>query len=215
MTVGELLDTSGPPIVVPEWQRNYSWNKTSVTCAWLDLQAYADRFAQNQRLSGERMLGMVYLAQHDGTQILLDGQNRIATATILLASVRDFVARYSGHDAVRLQQKYIRTFNPVTGQASYKLLLNRFDQGFFQREIQDTPIRGVQTPEPQIQSHNLIWQAKRIFSDRLEQYCGNQGNARLALARTLRVVTILTEHTAVMATLSEWTTRMRYPVNHP
>jgi hypothetical protein len=215
MTVGELLDTSGLPIVVPEWQRNYSWNKTSVACAWLDLQAFVDRFPQNQRLSDEHTLGTVHLAQHDGTQILLDGQNRISTATILLAALRDFVARHSGHEAVRVQQKYIGTFNPVTGQASYKLTLNRFDQGFFQREIQDTPIKGVQTPEPQIESHRLIWQAKRIFGDRLEQYCGSQRNAKLALAQALRVQTALTEHTVVSATLSEWTTRMRYPVNHP
>jgi hypothetical protein len=215
MTVGELLDTSGPPIKAPEWQRNYSWNKTSVECAWLDLQAFMDRFPQNRRLSGEHTLGSVHLAQHEGTQIILDGQNRIATATILLAALRDFVARYSGREAVRVQQKYIRTFNPLTGQATYKLLLNRFDQDFFQREIQDTPIEGVQTPRPQIESHKFIWQAKRIFGERLEQYCGNQRNPKLTLAQALRVQTALTEHTVVMATLSEWTTRLRYPVEHP
>jgi uncharacterized protein with ParB-like and HNH nuclease domain len=215
MTIGELLDMSDPPIVVPEWQRNYSWNKTSVTCAWLDLQAFVDRFRPDQRLMGERTLGAVHLAQHDKTQILLDGQNRIATATILLASVRDFVARHSGHHAVRLQQKYIGTFNPMTGQPSYKLTLNRFDHGFFQREILETPIQGVQTPQPQIESHKFIWQAKRVFGERLEQYCGNQRNEKLALAQALRVQTALTEHTVVMATLSEWTTRLRYPVEHP
>lgn len=215
MTIGELLDTSGPPIVVPEWQRNYSWNETSVACVWLDLQAFADRFPQNERITSERMLGVVNLARHDRRQILLDGQNRIATATILLAALRDFITQYAGGEAVRVQQKYIRTFNPTTGQASYKLTLNRFDEGFFRREIQDTPISGVHTPEPQIESHKFIWQAKRVFSARLEQYCGNQGNPRLELARALRVETVLTEHTVVMATLSEWTTRMRYPVNHP
>jgi hypothetical protein len=215
MTVGGLLDTSGAPIVVPEWQRNYSWDKTSVECVWLDLQAFADRFPQNQRPSGERMMGVVHLAQHAGTQVLLDGQNRIATATILLAALRDFLARHSGQEAIRVQQKYIRTFNPATGQASYKLTLNRFDQGFFQREIQDTPLRGVHTLEPQIMSHKYIWQAKRVFSARLEQYCANQRNPRLELARALRVETVLTDFTVVMATLSEWTTRMRYPVSHP
>jgi hypothetical protein len=215
MTVGELLDMSAPPIIVPEWQRNYSWNKTSVACVWLDLRAFVDRFPEDQRLTGERTLGTVHLAQHDKTQILLDGQNRIATATIMLAALRDFVANYVGHHAVRLQQKYIGTFDPATGETSYKLTLNRFDEGFFQREIQDAPIKRVETPQPQIESHKFIWQAKRVFGEGLEQYCGSQGDEKLALAQALKVETALTEHTVVMATLSEWTTRLRYPVEHP
>lgn len=215
MTIGALLDTSDPPIVVPEWQRNYSWNQTSVACVWLDLQAFVDRFPPNQRLAGERTLGSVHLAQHDKTQVLLDGQNRIATATILLATLRDYVAGHAGHHAVRLQQKYIRTFDPKTGEASYKLTLNRFDQGFFQREIQDAPIKGVATPQPQIESHKFIWQAKRVFSERLEQCCGSRASPAQALAQALRVETALTEHTVVTATLSEWTARLRYPVEHP
>jgi len=27
-TIGDLLSMTSPPIVVPEWQRNYSWTTT-------------------------------------------------------------------------------------------------------------------------------------------------------------------------------------------
>jgi hypothetical protein len=215
MTVGELLNMSGPPIVVPRWQRNFSWGKTEVECLWLDLQSFADRHQGTSIAGRERLLGSVLLAQLNNTQILLDGQNRVATATILLSVIRDFAARYDGREAIRIQRKYIREFDPATGSANYKLTLNRFDQAFFQREIQDTPLAGRQTPQPQIESHRLIWQARNVFLDRLGKLCCSHGNDRAVLAQALRIETVLTEHTKVEASLSEWTDRMRYPVNHP
>ena len=59
------------------------------------------------------------------------------------------------------KQKYIGTFNPMRrASPATNSILNRFDHGFFQREILETPIQGVQTPQPQIESHKFIWQAE-------------------------------------------------------
>ena len=215
MSVGELLDMSSPPIIVPEWQRNFSWGKTEVECLWLDMLASADHQSPRGKCLSEHSLGSIRLAQHNGTQVLLDGQNRLATVTILLSVIRDFVAQYRGHEAVRIQKQYIRDFRPATGTASYKLTLNRFDQAFFQREIQETPLAGRQTPQPQIHSHRHIWQARNVLADRLKQRCGGSCSNRVILEKALGIETILTRHTQVAASLSEWSDRMRLPVNHP
>lgn len=215
MSVGELLDMSGPPIVVPEWQRKFSWGKTEVECLWLDMLTFADQQAPAARHAPERSIGSVRLAQHNGTQILLDGQNRLATVTMLLSVIRDFVVQFRGREAVRIQQRYIRDFEPATGSVRYKLTLNRFDQDFFRREVQESPPAGHQTLRPQIHSHRLIWEARNVLADRLEHWCGGSCGNRAILEKALRIETILTRHTKAAVSLAEWSDRMRLPVNHP
>jgi hypothetical protein len=215
MSVGELLDMSGPPLVVPDWQRKFSWGKTEVECLWLDMLGLAGHDSPRGKHPPEHSLGSIRLARLDGSQILLDGQNRLASATILLSVIRDFVVQYQGHEAVRIQKQYIRDFRPATGTACYKLTLNRFDQDFFRSEIQDAPPAGHQTPQPQIHSHRLIWQARNLLSDGLVKQCGGPCASRTVLDRALRVEAALVEQTKVTVALAEWTDRMRLPVNHP
>jgi hypothetical protein len=213
MTIQELLDLRGPPLVVPEWQRRFSWDRTEVECFWLDLMGLAAHTPGSD--SREHNLGLVLLARHNGVQILLDGQNRVALTTILLSVIRDLVVQYRGYEAIRIQQRYIADFDPATGTTGYKLSLNRFDQDFFRREIQDTPPAGRETPKPQIHSHRLIWQARNLLNDRLLRQCGGPCTSRAVLDRALRVETALVEQTRVTVALAEWTDRMRLPVNHP
>jgi len=214
-TIGELLNTKGLPIVVPEWQRNYSWDRTEVECFWLDLQAFSERYPGARITGREYFFGSVLLAQYNNTLVLLDGQNRVASAMILLSVIRDCVSQSSSYDAARIQQKYIRDFSPATGSANYKLTLNRYDQAFFQQEIQDAPAAGRPTPEPLTESHRLIRQARSLLLDRMEKQGCDSGNGKAGLAAALRIQKVLTDHTVVMTSLSKWTARMRLPVNHP
>lgn len=88
-TIGSLLATTSPRIEVPEWQRSYSWDTTQVETFWNDLLTFSDRYPANTIQGQEYFLGSIVLVTRPDAVELLDGQQRIATATILLSVLRD------------------------------------------------------------------------------------------------------------------------------
>src|SRR5680860_387979 len=110
-----LLSTTSPRIEVPEWQRSYSWDAAQIETFWQDLVAF-DQHYPDDNISGEEyFLGSIVLVTGGATNLLLDGQQRLATATILLSALRDARKSYVGDAATRLQSKYISDFDDASG----------------------------------------------------------------------------------------------------
>jgi uncharacterized protein with ParB-like and HNH nuclease domain len=88
-TVGELLSTiSRSRIVVPTFQRGYEWAKKHVEAFWIDIQKF-EKERDSKTGSKKYFLGpIVVLEKPDDVIELLDGQQRLATATILLSVLR-------------------------------------------------------------------------------------------------------------------------------
>jgi len=55
-SVGNLLSMTNPAIIVPDWQRNYSWRTEHVETLWNDIVRFSDR-------SGETLSDEYFLAQ--------------------------------------------------------------------------------------------------------------------------------------------------------
>src|SRR5688572_17002697 len=73
---------------VPRYQRSYSWSDDEIGDFWHD----AKRAIED---SGEYFLGTIVLSEEaePGTFSIIDGQQRLATTTILLAAMRDAYRR--------------------------------------------------------------------------------------------------------------------------
>jgi len=84
-TLGALLSTTSPRIEVPEWQRSYSWDAPQIETFWQDLIAFSDQYPGDNIIGEEYFLGSIVLVIGGPTNHLLDGQQRLATGTILLA----------------------------------------------------------------------------------------------------------------------------------
>ena len=56
-TIGELLSIPSPDIVVPEWQRNYSWTTTEIEVFWEDLNSFSEQYPGNTIRGQEYFLG--------------------------------------------------------------------------------------------------------------------------------------------------------------
>lgn len=210
-TIGGLFNRTHHLIVVPEWQRGFSWGDIEIECLWLDLLAFANRHDGASLDSHEYSLGSVVLARHANSDILLDGQHRLAFATILLAAVRDLLYRYSADAAADIQRKYVCGSESGAGLSGYKLTLNRVDRDFFRREIQDWPKVESHQHELRTESHRLIRRARTLLSDRLDTQCGYRGNGRQAFAWVLGLSKVLVDHVSVEALTSAWTSTIRLP----
>ena len=131
--LGEAL-TKGP-WAVPPYQRSYAWDKEYVEKLFSDIDEAMARHED------EYFLGSIVVkgSEEDAPEIV-DGQQRLATATILIAAVRDY---FSGvKDAKRidsLEKDYLFATNFRTQERSPKLRLNGSDHEFFDKTILQRP----------------------------------------------------------------------------
>src|SRR5687768_656509 len=92
LAIGALLGRyERRQVVLPEFQRSYSWEKPQVSTFWDDLILFEATYVKSPS-TASYFLGSIVLIERDETLLLLDGQQRLATATIALAAMRD-VAR--------------------------------------------------------------------------------------------------------------------------
>src|SRR6266576_3543848 len=83
-TLGQILSNTSPPIRVPDYQRDYSWDKDQIEEFWNDLIEFSGTSLEGL-VGREYFLGASVLVNNGTFHLLLDGQQRLATATILLA----------------------------------------------------------------------------------------------------------------------------------
>ena len=94
-TINQILSVSSPPIEVPYWQRNFSWGPEEIETFWSDLIAFSEMFPDKTIDSQEYFLGSIVLVNTLPTYQILDGQQRLATATILLSVIRDYENKFN------------------------------------------------------------------------------------------------------------------------
>lgn len=88
-TIGQILSLAAPLIEIPEWQRNYSWGPIEIEAFWTDLVAFSDQYPDDNIVDKEYFLGSIVIVDRGSIHQLLDGQQRLGTATILLSVIRD------------------------------------------------------------------------------------------------------------------------------
>jgi hypothetical protein len=135
---------------VPKYQRAFSWEDDDVSNFLVDINtAYASG-------SAEYFMGSVVVQGQDQKFEVVDGQQRLTTAFIFIASVRDFL-RSKGMDgiAASLETEYLSTRDTWTQATAAKLTLSVYDDFFFSAVV----LKG-ENVKPQRESHERIAAAK-------------------------------------------------------
>lgn len=166
-TLGELLASTSPPLRVPDFQRDYSWGKDETADFWKDIVDFGGNNPK-QKPVGQYFLGATVLVDNGTFHLVLDGQQRLATATILLAAIRDKIAEYKADAAQQLQNQFLVFTDELTGEKVTRLELNAFDRGFFRDLIQRFP-RDQTAPAISLKSHSLIADAYTYFSEKISE----------------------------------------------
>ena len=198
-TLGELLSlaTTVSPITVPDWQRNYSWDTSEAKVLWDDLQGFARAYPGQHMQGHEYFLGSIVLVEKNDCYELLDGQQRLATATILLSVIRKYLALYSQDAAAGLARDFIVKKNYATGQRLYKLTLGNYDAEFFQRDVQDQG-DDSQQPQEKLLSHKKIRKVRKYFEEQFQEKYKELDGGENAYLWALDIQRILTDHLSVV-----------------
>jgi len=117
--------------VVPRFQRNYSWEEDHVEIFWRDL---FNVFAEDE---GDYFLGAIVVrhSEPDGP-IVIDGQQRLITVSVLMAALRCVLDERDQADGLAdAVQELLIARGPDAGSTAPRILLNRADRTFYDRHI--------------------------------------------------------------------------------
>lgn len=147
-------------LFVPKNQREYAWQEKHVTELFTDLKKAMP--------AGSYFLGTIVLTTSRGKQYeIADGQQRLATVSILVSAIRDYFEEHGQPLLVQDLNHYLYTVDTHANQEVPRLTLNVQDRGFFAQRILPSKIQksAVRAIEPEKPSHHLIAQAQQLAVD--------------------------------------------------
>jgi uncharacterized protein with ParB-like and HNH nuclease domain/predicted transport protein len=120
--------------VIPVFQRDYTWTEMQCEQLWKDLL----QIANDPTSRGHFMGSVVYVSTGDTSAgftrwLLIDGQQRVTTLTLLLAALRDHIveSKWKGSEnsptAKRIEAYFLKNVEEE-GNRLHKLVLRRHDQ---------------------------------------------------------------------------------------
>jgi hypothetical protein len=198
-TLGQLLSSTSPPLRVPDYQRDYSWEKEHVSEFWEDLKAFAGKDSK-LKPAGQYFLGATVLVDNGDFHLVLDGQQRLATATILLAALRDRMVEFNKNAAKQLQDQFVVFQDELSGEQVFRLELNTFDRSFFRDFIQAYPHpAGIAA---NTKSQQLISRAYEYFAEQILSGWIDAGNGKQGFEWASHIAIVLRDYFVVITTVS-------------
>jgi Protein of unknown function DUF262/Protein of unknown function (DUF1524) len=161
--IGHLL--SDRLLAIPDYQRSYSWgspDNDEVGELWRDLEEALASEAP------EYFLGSIVTTRATGAQRVqvIDGQQRLATVSLMYAALRDILASRSDERAQDVERELLGKRDIVSREMQPRLVLNANDNDLFRRiTLEPASTRGQL--ESTLTSHALLIKAFNFF---LEQF---------------------------------------------
>ncbi len=142
---------AGNLLSVPKYQRAFSWDDENVANFLADVNtAFSDG-------SAEYFMGSVVLQGANQKYEIVDGQQRLTTATVLIAAARDFVKAKGMTDVAKsLESQFLFTKDTWSQEVSPRLTLSVYDNDFFLKSI----LEGSEQ-EPARESHERLLNARK------------------------------------------------------
>lgn len=174
-SLGSILSDKRP-LRVPTYQRNFSWTKAQINDLWDDIQSI---LYDNQ---DTYFLGsMVFIQKTDNSLDVVDGQQRLATVSLLLAATRDgFAAASDAARAQHVETHYLCSRDLKTMEPLPKLALNEMDNDLYGQVIDSkkryADLASIAKNKDVIESNRLLSQAYLAFYDNAKKGSSNFTN---------------------------------------
>jgi hypothetical protein len=153
-------------IIVPAYQRPYSWTDEQISDLLRDLSdAIRDR-------DGEYFLGTIVVTKNnEGSHFVIDGQQRLATVSVIICAIRNYFHGVGDKDrADGLHQGYLarKQLRDLTEMAHLRLIAA--DNGFYEKEILGRTVTTKSTSRKKVnpRSHTRLENALRLASEHVE-----------------------------------------------
>lgn len=156
---------------VPQYQRDYSWQEEQWEDLWLDIMDL-----RNDAESSHYMGALVVEGKSDREFLIIDGQQRLATLSILALAIIykliDLANQNIEPDANRerassLRNRFIGEKDPASLVESSKLFLNYTDDAFYQDYL--VQLRSPLNPRGLPYSNKQMWECFNYFLKKIDE----------------------------------------------
>lgn len=156
---------------VPPYQRDYSWEDEQWDDLWSDILDLRNRPDDRHYMGA-----LVVEGKSDREFLIIDGQQRLATLSILalavIAKLQTMADKGIETDANReraagLRRRFVGEKDPASLVESSKLFLNETDNAFYQDYL--VQLRPPLNPRGLPRSNRLLWECFRYFAERVEE----------------------------------------------
>ena len=178
---------NGKTYRVPLYQRDYAWTQQE----WEDL--WNDIVELRGDPEGRHYMGaLVVQAQGDREFFVIDGQQRLATISVLALAIIDKLRcmAEAGTDeernrerATELRNRFIGEKDPASLVESSRLRLNETDDPFYQDYL--VQLREPRNPRGLPRSNALLWKCFQYFAKQLDELQIDADNAGEEIAKVL------------------------------
>ncbi len=184
-TEAKLLDflKKSPQFVIPIYQRTYSWTEKECRQLWDDII----RCGSNVQIAVHFVGSIVYIESglsqvtHQAPLLVIDGQQRLSTVTLMLAALAEAVADSEPFDG--FSQRKIRNYfllNPEEmGDRHFKLLLSQTDKASLTAIVGGT--------EPPVEHSLRITENYALFKKWINEIKGDLATVCTGLAKLVVV----------------------------
>ncbi|MFD9941083.1 DUF262 domain-containing protein [Nonomuraea sp. NPDC059023] len=153
-------------LVVPLYQRQYTWERPQLTQLWADITAQVDVLAERRQDAPSHFMGSVVLAPgpelapNRSQWIIVDGQQRLTTLMLALCAIRDHLVAEEPTARERINELHlINKFQQ--GEMRYRLLPTQADRAAFKACVDDAA---------EGRSESLIGNAYQFFRSVLKEF---------------------------------------------
>lgn len=179
-------------LAVPRNQRSYAWEKDEVEELFKDLNTAI------QAGELEYFLGCIVTFEENGKAYVVDGQQRLATTTILVAAIRDYFKSYKDQRGDQIALDFLVERDYRTQVERPKLELGKSDNDFFSRHI----LKDYQSEErnisPSCQSQRLLQAAAKLAAAFVKRQVADQASGGDALLHLVNWLEFLTRKAIVL-----------------
>jgi hypothetical protein len=158
---------------VPKYQRAYKWGEKQVNDLFNDIE---NAIEEGQP---EYFVGSIVVTRTSPERPeIVDGQQRLATTSILIAAIRDYfiVDRDDQEGADIIQNKYLFERDLKTRDLLPRLQLSNADHEFFLRRILEAPTSGRDSVPIERDSHKRLMRAQQLAREYALRVAGKSKN---------------------------------------
>lgn len=188
--IGEVLKSGS--LAVPRNQRSYAWEKDEVEELFRDLNTAI--------LAGdlEYFLGCIVTFEQNGKAFVVDGQQRLATTTILIAAIIDYFKSFRDERGGQMARDFLVERDYRNSNSRPKLELGKSDNDFFCKYVlseYQSPDRSI---SPGCLSNRHIQNAAKLAAAFVKRQVADQATTSDALLRLVDWLEFLTTKAIVL-----------------
>lgn len=155
--------------LVPRFQREFSWGDEEIIEFWDDITQQISIDCDSKVKNEEYFIGCIVLVGEDSKPdyIIVDGQQRLTTLTILLRAIVERLKELGESAAAKALYENVIEGTDNDGKKYFKLI-NETPKPYFQNELQSMNPEGLSTPDSE--EEKLLLSAYNAFRKKTKDF---------------------------------------------